>query len=231
MYKKKKILAVVLARAGSKGIKNKNLKKINGISLVGRVGLFIKKIKCIDFSIVSTNSTNIGKEASKYKLGYLFKRPASLSGSTISDELVLKHALIEIEKKVKVKFDIILSLPPTSPLRKTNDVIKSVKKLVDENYEAVWTISKTDKKYHPYKALIIKKNKLDFFSKKGEKIKYRQQLDNTYYRNGSVYVLTRNTLMNKKILTKNSGYVISNTKQISIDSLEDLKKVREYLKK
>ena len=208
MYKKKKILAVVLARAGSKGIKNKNLKKINGISLVGRVGLFIKKIKCIDFSIVSTNSTNIGKEASKYKLGYLFKRPASLSGSTISDELVLKHALIEIEKKVKVKFDIILSLPPTSPLRKTNDVIKSVKKLVDENYEAVWTISK-----------------------KGEKIKYRQQLDNTYYRNGSVYVLTRNTLMNKKILTKNSGYVISNTKQISIDSLEDLKKVREYLKK
>ena len=228
MYKKKKILAVVLARAGSKGIKNKNLKKINGISLVGRVGLFIKKIKCIDFSIVSTNSTNIGKEASKYKLGYLFKRPASLSGSTISDELVLKHALIEIEKS-KVKFDEYFC--PTSPLRKTNDVIKSIKKLVDENYEAVWTISKTDKKYHPYKALIIKKNKLDFFSKKGEKIKYRQQLDNTYYRNGSVYVLTRNTLMNKKILTKNSGYVISNTKQISIDSLEDLKKVREYLKK
>ena len=170
MYKNKKILAVVLARAGSKGIKNKNLKKINGISLVGRVGLFTKKIKYIDLSIVSTNSSKIGKEASKYKLDYFFKRPIILSGPKISDELVLKHALLESEKKTKIKFDIVISLPPTSPLRKVNDVIKSIKKLVDKKYDAVWTISETDKKYHPYKALIIKKNNLNFFSKKVKKL-------------------------------------------------------------
>ena len=71
MYKKKKILAVVLARSGSKGIKNKNLKKINNLSLVGHVGLFIKKIKIIDKRIISTNSKKIGKEGKKFNLDFL----------------------------------------------------------------------------------------------------------------------------------------------------------------
>ena len=231
MYKNKKILAVILARAGSKGIKNKNLKKINGISLVGRTGLFAKKIKFIDLAIVSTNSNKIGKEASKYNLKFLFKRPSYLSGSKISDELVLKHALLEIEKKIKVKFDVIVSLAPTSPLRKINDVVKSIKKLIDKKYDAVWTISETDKKYHPYKALTIKKNNLNFFSKKGTKIKYRQQLNDTYYRNGAAYVLTRKTIISNKILGMNSSYVISKTDQLSIDTIEDLKIAKELLNK
>ena len=231
MYKNKKILAIILARGGSKGIKNKNLKKINGISLVGRIGLFLKKIRYIDFSVVSTNSNKIGKEASKYNLNFFFRRPAHLSGPKISDEQVLKHALLETEKKTGKKFDVIVSLAPTSPLRKANDVVNSIKKLIDKKFEAVWTISKTDKKYHPFKALVINKKNLSFFSNQGHKIKYRQQLKSTYFRNGAAYVLSKKTVLNGKILTSNSGYVISKTKQISIDNLDDLKKVRKILTK
>ena len=73
------------------------------------------------------------------------------------DEIVLKHGLLETEKKIKTKFDIVVSLPPTSPLRKTKDVVLAIKKLVDEKLDAVWTISKIDSKYHPYKALEIKR--------------------------------------------------------------------------
>ena len=62
-----------------------------------------------------------------------------------------------------------MSLPPTSPLRKTKDVVLAIKKLVDEKLDAVWTISKIDSKYHPYKALEIKQNKLVFFSSLGKK--------------------------------------------------------------
>jgi len=231
LYKKKKILAVVLARAGSKGIKNKNLKLINGVSLVGNVGLFIKKTKIIDQAIISTDSKKIGNEGLKYNLGFYFIRPSSISGATISDEIVLNHSLKEIEKILKTRFDVIVSLPPTSPLRKINDVNLSIKKLIDKKYDAVWTISKTDSKFHPYKSLVLKKDKLKFFTKMGKNIKFRQQLNQTFYRNGACYVFSRKTILQKKILTSNTGFVISNTNQVSIDNISDLEFVRNIVKK
>ena len=230
MYKKKKILVIVLARGGSKGIKNKNLRKINGISLVGLVGKFIKKINFIDLAVVSTDSHKIGNEAKKNNINFIFLRPKKIAGSKIMDEIVLKHGLLETEKKLKTKFDIILSLPPTSPLRKTKDVVLAIKKLVDEKLDAVWTISKIDSKYHPFKALEIKQNKLVFFSSLGKKIKYRQQLSNIYFRNGNCYVFSRKAVINKNILPKKSGYILSRGIQISIDNFDDLAQVRKYLK-
>ena len=146
------------------------------------------------------------------------------------DEIVLKHGLLETEKKTKNKFDIVVSLPPTSPLRKTKDVVSSIKKLVDEKLDAVWTISKIDSKYHPHKALEIKQNKLVFFSNLGKKIKYRQQLSNIYFRNGNCYVFNRKAIIGKKILPKKSGYIISKGRQISIDNFDDLAKVKKILK-
>ncbi len=230
MYKKKKILAVVLARSGSKGIKNKNLKKINNLSLVGHVGLFIKKIKIIDKRIISTNSKKIGKEGKKFNLDFIFDRPKYLSGPKVSDELVLNHALIATEKLTKQKFDVIVSFPPTSPLRKMNDVILSIKRLIDKKYDAVWTVSNVDSKFHPFKSLIIRNKKLSFFSEMGKKIKYRQQLSKTYFRNGACYVFSRKTVLKKRILTKNTGFVISKTDQISIDDINDLNIARKIMK-
>ena len=231
MYKKKKILAVVLARGGSKGIKNKNLKKLNGTSLVGRVGMFVKKIKIIDTAIISTDSIKIGKEALKYKLGFNFLRPKFLSGDKVSDEKVLYHALNKTEKIFGHEYDVIISLPPTSPLRDKNDINLCIKKLIDKKFDAVWTISKTDKKFHPFKSLVTKKNKLKFFFKEGHKIKYRQQLNQTFYRNGACYVFSRKSILKKKIITNNSSYVISKKYQISIDNITDLYKAAKLFSK
>jgi len=122
-------------------------------------------------------------------------------------------------------------LPPTSPLRKIKDVELSIKKLIKYKFDAVWTISPTDSKFHPYKSLFIKKNKLNYFTKKGSKIKYRQQLSQTYYRNGACYTFTRKSILKKEILPKNSGYVISNSPQISIDTLKDLDLAKKFIYK
>ena len=223
MYKKKTILLVILARSGSKGIKNKNLRKINNVTLVGLSGKVASKIKYFDLKIISTDSNKIGKIAEKYGLKFIFKRPKNISGSKIGDLSVLKHSLIKIEKKENKKFDFVVSMPPTSPLRKVKDIKNCIKKIVDEKLDAVWTISKADKKYHPYKALRIKNNKLNYFYKYGDKIKYRQQLDPVYYRNGACYVFSRTTVLKEKLLPRKSSFVISNTEQISIDDENDLK--------
>ena len=220
-----------MARGGSKGIKNKNLKKIGKISLVGLAGEFAKNLNLIDTAIVSTNSTKIAKEAQNHFLNFLFLRPKKLSGSRVSDEAVLNHSLLKTEKLLNKKFDVIVSLTPTSPLRKKSEVIKSIKKLVDKKYNSVWTISETDKKYHPHKALTLSNKQLKFFSKKGKYIKYRQQLITTYFRNGNCYVFSRNAILNKDILPTKSSYIICKSPTISIDTITDLKKVKKIIQK
>ena len=224
MYKNKTILAIVPARGNSKGIKNKNLKKIKGLSLVEHAGNVLKKISWIDYSIISSDSDKIIKAAKKSSLECIFKRPKKISGDRISDHSVMIHALKAVEKLKKDKIDIILLVQPTSPLRKVIDIKNVIKKIVDEKLESVWTISKTDLKFHPLKQLTLKKNILSHYNKKGKGIIARQQLNNTYYRNGVAYAVTRElVLKNKNLISKKSSGYLINTPQISIDTVGDLK--------
>ena len=134
MYKNKRLLAIIPARGGSKGIKLKNLKKINKISLIGHVSKIVKKIKFIDLSLVSTDHPKIIKEAKKYNLKILFKRPKKISGDKIGDLSVIKHSLLNAEKKTNLKYDIILFLQPTSPLRKVKDIKKVLISEIKKNF-------------------------------------------------------------------------------------------------
>ena len=224
MYKNKTILAIVPARGNSKGIKNKNLRKIKGLSLVEHAGNILKKVSWIDYSIISSDSDKIIKAAKKSNLECIFKRPKNISGDRISDHSVLIHALKAAEKLKKKKIDIILLVQPTSPLRKVVHIKNVIKKIVDQKLDSVWTVSKADLKFHPLKQLILKKNILSHYNKKGKKIIARQQLTNTYYRNGVVYAVTRELILKNKnlISNKSTGYLI-NTPQISIDTVKDLK--------
>ena len=224
MYKNKTILAIVPARGNSKGIKNKNLKKIKGLSLVEHAGNVLKKISWIDYSIISSDSDKIIEAAKKSSLECIFKRPKNISGHRISDHSVMIHALKAVEKSKKDKIDIILLVQPTSPLRKVIHIKNVIKKIVDEKLESVWTISKTDLKFHPLKQLTLKKNILSHYNKKGKGIIARQQLSNTYYRNGVAYAVTRElVLKNKNLISKKSSGYLINTPQISIDTVRDLK--------
>ncbi len=211
-----------MARSGSKGLRNKNLKKINNISLVGLTGKICKKIKIIDKKIISTDSYKIGLEAKKYNLDFFFKRPKILSGGKVPDNKVLLHALKQSEKYYKQKFDIILSLPPTTPTRSSFEVEACLKKLMNKKYSAVWTINKTNDKFHPEKALTISGGKLKFYDKFGHKLRARQELSNIYHRNGVAYAVTRRLIINGKLIDNKSSYFECKKKHLSIDTIEDL---------
>ena len=93
MYKNKKILAVIPARGGSKGIKLKNLYKIKGKSLINHVAEVIRKTKKIDYAFVSTDHSQIKKKAIQTKILNVIDRPKNLSGDNISDYKVMRHAI------------------------------------------------------------------------------------------------------------------------------------------
>ena len=223
MISNKRILIVVPARGGSKGIPLKNLRKVNGVPLVAAVGKIIKSLSEIDQSVVSTDHEEIASVAEDAGIAVPFRRPKELSGDQISDIEVLTHALLEMELIDSVTYDIIVMLQPTSPLRKAKHVLDTIKMLVDGAWDAVWTVSETDSKSHPLKQLIVDKNSLNYYDISGGEIIARQQLKPVYHRNGIAYAITRECLLNKKsIKGDRTGALVIKGEYISIDTEWDL---------
>jgi CMP-N,N'-diacetyllegionaminic acid synthase len=232
MISNKRILIVVPARGGSKGIPLKNLRKVDGVPLVAAVGKIIKSLSEIDQSVVSTDYEEIAIVAEDAGIAAPFRRPKELSGDRISDIEVLTHALLEMELIDSVTYDIIVMLQPTSPLRKAKHVMDTIKMLVDGAWDAVWTVSETDSKSHPLKQLTINNESLNYYDKSGDKIIARQQLEPVYHRNGIAYAIKRECLLNKKsIKGDRTGALIIKGDHISIDTEYDLDLVEFILSK
>ena len=225
----KKILVVVPARGGSKGIKLKNIRPLKGVPLVALVGKVIKQLPYIDRSVVSTDHPEIARIAKEAGIDVPFMRPEKLSGDRISDWSVLHHALKATEEADNEIYDVIVMLQPTSPLRKPEHITATIEKLINGNYDAVWTLSETDSKYHPLKQLILKDDQVGYYDIKGSKVIARQQLDQAYHRNGVAYAISRDCLVNQKsIKGQKTSAVIIDESTVNIDTEDDFK-YAEYL--
>lgn len=224
MYSGKRILAVVPARGGSKGIPLKNLRKVGGRSLVAWTGNVIQHVQCLDRAVVSTDHEGIAREAEKHGIDAPFRRPAELSGDRIGDVEVLQHALTTVETLDSVQYDVIVMLQPTSPLRRPEHVEGAIRQLIDGKYEAVWAVSETDLKSHPLKQLVIGKDgQLRYYDPKGAEIIARQQLTPVYHRNGIVYAIKRGSLLDDGVmLPGNSAAIVISGPVVNIDTEKDL---------
>jgi CMP-N,N'-diacetyllegionaminic acid synthase len=219
----KSILAVVPARGGSKGISLKNLRCIGGKPLVAMAGEVANSISEIDRRIVSTDHIEIARVAKSVGLDCPFMRPDEISGDRVSDWDVLIDALKRVEEIDGIKYDIIVMLQPTSPMRESKDVLGAINMLIDGDYDSIWSVSVTDSKSHPYKQLSVKDGKMSYWDIRGEKIIARQQLEPLYHRNGVVYAITRDCLLGQKTIKGNkAGAYIISTPQISVDTEWDL---------
>jgi CMP-N-acetylneuraminic acid synthetase len=130
---------------------------------------------------------------------------------------------------MKTKFNIILMIQVTSPLRTTKNINDSIKKIINKKFDAVWTITKIEKKYNYLKQLKIKNDRLSLCNNNGFKIVARQELDDAFIRNGAVYAFSRNAVMKKNLIPKKTSYILLKSKQISIDNKTDLKLARTLL--
>lgn len=223
MINGKKILAIIPARGGSKGVKLKNIRKIGGIPLITIVANVINEISIIDKTIVSTDHDEIAKVAINSGLEVPFLRPENLSGDNIGDIDVLTHALLESEKLYKNKYDIIVMLQPTSPSRTSRHVVDAINLILKTSADSVWTLSETDTKGHPYKQLLINNGKIDYYDMEGSKIIARQQLAPTYHKNGIAYVMTRDCILNKKsIKGENCVSLLIKEPVVNIDTELDI---------
>ena len=229
MINKKKIIALVPARGGSKGIKLKNLKKIKNKSLIEITSDFIDSCKFIDKKFLSSDNKKIIDHSKKLNFE-IIKRNKKLSGDKISDFQVINEAIKHIKYKINLNIDYLVYLQPTSPIRKKNHLHKALKKVIKSNFDGSWSITKVDKKFHPLKMLNISKNRLKICDDKGKKIIARQMLTPVYSRNGVFYIFKINKLIKKKtIYLENLLPSITNYQIVNIDTKDDLELAKKLL--
>lgn len=218
-----RILAVVPARGGSKGIPLKNLRSVLGVPMVARVGEVVRALPMIDRAVVSTDHEEIARVAEAAGIAAPFRRPPELSGDRIGDWDVLVHALREMERLDGITYDIVVMLQPTSPLRRPEHVQAAMEMLVDGGWDAVWTLSETDSKEHPLKQLTVTAGELDYYDPAGKDVIARQQLKPVYHRNGIAYAITRNCLVNQGgIKGGRTGGLVLEGHFVSIDTEWDI---------
>ena len=231
MHGECRILVVVPARGGSKGVPRKNLREVLGVPLVARVGHLVRELDFVDRAVVSTDDDEIAAVAEASGLAAPFRRPPELSGDRIGDLDVLTHALETTEELDGVRYDVVVMLQPTSPLRRAEHVAVVVEKLVAGGLDAVWTVGPTDLKYHPRKQLVLEGDRLDFYDPRGGEVIARQQLTPVYHRDGAAYAITRECLLSQKsILGKQASAVVVDEPMVSIDTLEDFERVEVALR-
>ncbi len=229
MYKDKKILAIVPARGGSKGIKLKNLKKIKNKTLIELTSRFIDKLKFIDLKVLSSDHKKIIDQGKKLNFQIVHRNKKN-SGDLVSDFEIIREVLQEIKKK-KLFFDILIYLQPTSPIRRIKHLKNSLDILIKNDLNSAWSVTKIDKKYHPLKILKISNNKLMLFSNHGKKVIARQQLEDIYIRNGIFYIFKTNAILkNKSIYLKKTLASNTNYEHVNIDDHKDLEIARKLIK-
>ena len=222
-----KILAVILARKGSKRLKNKNLILLNKKKLINHTFDLLKKCNLFIDIMVTSNDKIILNIAKKYKNFIPVLRPESLSSDGIHPYKVIIHACKVYQKPV----DGIFVFQPTSPLRK----IKTVKKMIgifkkNKMNNSIVSVSKVEE--HPEWMLEIKKGFIKPLNSFKDFTKMSQKIKNLYRVNGLGYLITPKDLFKEKTLVPKSALPSicdSSFESIDIDTADDFLKAKSYV--
>jgi CMP-N-acetylneuraminic acid synthetase len=221
MYKGYKILCVIPARGGSKGVPGKNIRIIGGKPLIAHSIAHAKGSKLIDRTIVSTDDTKIARAAKKFGAELPFIRPRSLATDNSSTIDVLLHAMEWMEKKEKYDFDILLLLHATTPFRSPIDIDNCIKLLFKTKADNVFSVTEAHR--NPYFNMVeTGTDGRVSLSKKGRFVT-RQSAPKVFDMNSSIYVWWKDVLKRERsVFTSNTRiYEMPKERSLDIDDMYD----------
>ena len=220
-----KLLCSICARAGSKGVKNKNIRQIQGIPLIGFSLIRAQQSGLFDTYAVSSDSDEILAAARAIEPSViLIKRPAEMASDTAAKLPTIQHCFIETEKITGKKFDYLVDLDATSPLRTVEDISQAIE-LLKARPDADNLISVTPSRRTPYFSLLedAPEGFIHLSKIPNPPIVRRQDAPNCYDINGSIYVWERSKLLEvKTVLTpKTLPYIMPAERSPDVDSEMD----------
>lgn len=228
-----RILGLIPARGGSKGVPGKNIKLLAGKPLIYYTIEASKRAGLITETVVSTDSREIAAVAEGYGAEVPFLRPPELATDTASSVDVVIHAVEFLKNKGKV-FDAVCLLQPTYPFREDGFIDKAVKIFMENDPDSLISVLPLPDKYNPH--WIFEKGQSNFLRiATGEKeiIKRRQELPEAFYRDGSVYITKTDVLINEHSLYGGKiVYIVSDvSRYVNIDTIEDWEKAEALAEK
>lgn len=234
-----KTLAIIPARGGSRGIPRKNIKLLLGKPLIAYTIELALKCPFIDKIIVSTDDKEIADISKRYGAEIPFLRPAELATDDSPIIETLRHAVKFFEKN-KENYENIIILEPTNPLRRIEDIKKTVKNIKEEGVDTVVAVCKHEIDFSD--VMVLEKNNFIVPFLKVDKLTYRRQDEKDIVLiNGAAYAIKRDILMDSRIKMLNpygensflrtKVVIMPKERSIEIDNLEDFNYVEYIMKK
>lgn len=212
-----KRIAIIPARSGSKGLKDKNIKLLNGKPLLAHTIICAEQSGMFDKIFVSTDSPRYAEIAMEYGADASFLRSEQNSSDTAGSWDVVREVIKKLEAQGEA-YDEIMLLQPTSPLRAKEDIINSIELLHKKDASAV--ISLTETEHSPIWCNTLPENGcMDFFDDPRYKDLPRQQLPIYYRYNGAIYLLKQEELWKKEMFVKDCfAYIMPGERSVDIDT-------------
>lgn len=223
-----KVLAVIPARGGSKGVPQKNIRPVCGKPLIAyTIETALAARNALHRVIVSTDNQAIADVARVYGAEVPFLRPADLASDRAPMIPVLKHAVEFVEHEESQRLDWILLLQPTAPLRKVADIEESLRLAQAGGCDSVISVVQVFS-VHPILMKRIENNQLrPYCIEETEGTRRQDYQPPAYMRNGAIYLTRRDVLMEQNSIWGKviRPYVMPEERSIGIDSELDLKLV------
>jgi N-acylneuraminate cytidylyltransferase len=219
-----KIIGIIPARSGSKGVPGKNTRKLHGKPLIEYTIQPALKSK-LNRIVISTDSIEIGEIGGSLGIEYILRPPELASDSALMLP-VIRHVISELENHGEY-FDAVMLLQPTCPLRNTADIDSVIHIMNHSQPDTVISVSKVGD-YHPMRMYKMENGMLKSYE---ESMTYvnRQELPPLFHRNGAIYCTKTKTIKNQGIYgNKILPYIMGREKSINIDDLYDWR-IAEHL--
>ncbi len=225
MYTNKKFLAIIPARGGSKRLPRKNVLDLCGKHLIAYTIEAALKSKYINKVIVSSDDEEILNISSNFGAD-IIKRPIDLANDTATTFDTIKHTIDNFEK-----YDYIVLLQPTSPLRNEKHIDEAIQLLEEKNADSIISVCEMD--HSPlWSNTLPKDGNMSNFLKDEILNKRSQDLEKYYRLNGAIYICkTEKLIENKSFFLKDNifAYIMNRENSVDIDVRDDLKKVERFI--
>jgi len=218
-----RVLGLIPARGGSKGVPRKNVRLLDGKPLLQYTAEAALAAKRLSRIILSTDDLEIAEVGRKCGLEVPFIRPSNLAEDHTPMLPVIQHAIRFVEEYDDF-FDAICLLQPPNPLRAPADIDGCIMMLEQNQADAVFTVLDVPELYNPHWVFTQNQDgSLKIVTGETQPIPRRQELPAAFYRDGSVYVSRRDVIINQNSLygTKYFGYPMDPDRSINIDAIED----------
>lgn len=226
-----RILAIIPARGGSKGVLGKNIKLLGGKPLLAYTSEIALQSKLLKEVIVSTEDLQIIEAAKRLNIKVPFTRPMELAQDNTPTIDVIIHAL-EWYKKQGVLFDAVCLLQATSPFRTVAFLDKAIMTFIEKGCDSLVSVQKVPHEYNPHWTFEVNTDgNLKIATGENQIISRRQELPIAYHRDGSIYITKTEVLLAAHSLYGQSISFIESDPDfyVNIDTLQDWQKAEEII--